>query len=98
MVPYMILQPLVENAIRHGTTPGSSDVRVTVDAHRERGDLVLQIIDCGPGIGDPRANGIGLKNTSERLARLYGQRSEMKLENRNGAGLTVAIRIPFRAA
>ena len=98
MVPYMILQPLVENAIRHGATPGSSDVRVTMNAHRDRDNLVLQIIDYGPGIGDPRSNGIGLKNTSERLTRLYGQNSKMSLENRNGAGLAVAIRIPFRTA
>ncbi len=98
MVPYMILQPLVENVLRHGATPGSADLRITLAARR-RGDLLeLEVEDQGPGITGPLANGIGLKNTSERLRRLYGDRSEFRLENRDSAGLTVSIRIPFRTA
>jgi two-component system, LytTR family, sensor kinase len=101
LVPTLVLQPLVENAMRHGAPPPPEPARVQVRAWGEAGDLVLEVEDNGPGLdgGEPPAGkGLGLTNTAERLRVLYGDAHSLLLENAPVAGLRVTIRIPLRPA
>lgn len=95
-VPSFVLQPLVENAIRHGASP-EGHVHVEVDARVTGDSLVLRVIDQGAGLATaaPR-EGTGLRVTRARLAQLYGSRAACTLENANGRGAAVTIRIPHR--
>lgn len=94
-VPNLLLQPLVENAIRHGVaaTPGPGTIRI--QASRENGFLRLAIRDSGPGMQATPATGIGLANTRARLERLYGADQRLDLTNGPQGGLQVDITIPF---
>ncbi len=98
-VPQLILQPLVENAIRYGRGAHALKLRIGVTASREESDLMLRVKDNGPGIANLEAGawkkGIGLSNTEQRLASLYGEDRRITFENANG--LTVTIRVPMRA-
>ncbi len=102
LVPQLILQPLVENSIKHATDPQSGAVAIDLHARRENGFLLLEVSDKGPGVsGDARAtlnNGVGLKNTTARLRQLYGASQSLTLANRDGGGLTVRIRVPFHTS
>ena len=95
-MPYLILQPLVENAVRHGIATREEGGALTVEAHRVGAGLQLEVMDDGPG-WEPAGNGerIGLTNTRERLARLYGDAGTMTVTSGTG-GTRVTIRIPFR--
>ena len=99
LVPPLLLQPLVENSIRHGADPASSKVDVQVCARRENGILRLEVRDHGPGLAGTQAaalrNGIGLSNTAERLDRLYGGTQPIALENAPDGGLVVTLKVPF---
>jgi signal transduction histidine kinase len=97
LVPQLLLQPLVENSIRHAA--GTSPLQVTVRAMRNEGDLLLCVSDNGPGMRQvPSENGIGLTNTAERLAALYGESHKLSFGNQPGGGLTVTVQIPMRFA
>lgn len=100
LVPQLLLQPLVENSIRHASTWHSRAIEIGIRARRENGALVLDVTDNGPGFTkDPTSelsDGIGLSNTSERLNYLYGSRHHLTFENINGGGLAIRIQIPFR--
>jgi signal transduction histidine kinase len=96
LVPQLILQPLVENSIRHGRDAQSARLELRVGARRDNGALLLEVSDHGPGITGTLRKGIGLSNTAERLEGLYGAEQELRLENAPGGGLTVTMRIPFR--
>jgi len=100
LVPDLILQPLVENAIKHGVSPNAGIGRIDVGSHRDGDWLILEIRDNGAGIAPGRAprEGIGLTTTKERLERLYGARHELQLGNAPGGGFLARIRIPFRLA
>lgn len=95
LVPSLVLQPIVENAITHGMADRPGIGHVTVRARRNAGSLFLEVSDDGPGMtaGTP-TNGIGLANTRERIARLYGEPAHV--ETLVNGGFTVRIRIPFR--
>jgi len=99
LVPQLILQPLVENSIRYARGAHASKLDIQVMASHEQGDLMLRVRDNGPGIPnleDGRwRTGIGLSNTEQRLASLYGGSQRMFLEN--AGGLTVTIRVPLKA-
>jgi two-component system LytT family sensor kinase len=98
VVPTLILQPLVENAVRHGILPRASGGRVTVSARTATGSLLLNVDDDGLGMRkstSPLA-GLGLSNTATRLAELYGGRAELSVGRSKAGGVGVAIRLPLR--
>src|SRR5262249_47976531 len=102
LVPTLILQPLVENAIKHGIAARPGAGRVEVKARRERdGRLALLVADDGPGpsaaesaAGRPEG-GVGLRNTRERLALLYGDDHEFSFEGAPGHGCRVRLSVPY---
>ena len=99
-VPNMILQPLVENAIKHGIAPRSTGGRIRIGAARNNGSLELSVADNGIGVpfndvGNV-SEGIGLSNTRRRLRHLYGERQKFELSAAPAAGLRVNLTIPFK--
>ena len=97
-VPNLILQPLVENAIRHGIEPHARPGRIELRAHREADVLSLDVCDNGAGLRnhDPGNEGVGLSNTRARLQELYGKAHRFELGSGPGGGLLVQLTIPFR--
>jgi signal transduction histidine kinase len=97
-VPNLILQPLVENAIRHGIEPHAKPGRVELRSQREAGTLVLEVCDNGAGLrkDEPAGERVGLSNTRARLRTLYGDAHGFELRDAPGGGLLVRLIIPFR--
>ena len=97
-VPNLILQPLVENAIRHGIEPHARPGRIELRAHRQAGELALDVCDNGAGLPNqgPGREGVGLSNTRARLQELYGKAHRFELGSAPGGGLLVQLVIPFR--
>src|SRR6185503_18541733 len=97
-VPSLVLQPLVENAIRHGIAPNARPGWIAVSAERSDRDLVLQVVDNGDGLPPERLmalnRGVGLDNTRARLTHLYRDRFDFSFSNLD-RGFCVTIRIPF---
>jgi two-component system LytT family sensor kinase len=99
-VPSLALQPLVENAIKHGIGVDSSAGRLEIAAQRHNGSVRLCIRDDGPGPA-PGARlrfGVGLTNVQSRLKQLYGDESSLELTGRNGRGCEAIITIPLRSS
>ena len=97
LVPNLILQPIVENALEHGVSKVEGEGRIEISASRGGDDLVLTVRDNGTGIEDARA-GIGVTNTRQRLAQLYGDGASFRLSNADGGGTLASISIPFHTA
>lgn len=96
-VPGLVLQPLVENAIRHGIETRDEPGRITVLAARAGGGrLRLEVVDDGPGIGPGAREGVGLGNTRARLGQLYGDAHRFEVERIAGGGTAVHIELPLR--
>jgi sensor histidine kinase YesM len=98
-IPNLLLQPIVENAILHGVAPKPGPGRVEVRGRVEDGQLLLEVRDDGPGLGDGghRAKeGVGLSNTRERLAKIYGAHGQLSLRSEPGHGVAVQIILPCR--
>jgi two-component system LytT family sensor kinase len=99
-VPSFILQPLVENALRHGVLTRSTPGQILIEAKREDGSLRLSVRDDGPGLPEnwdaADNSGVGLNNTRERLHRLYGKDQSLDIAAAPGAGVHVALTLPFR--
>jgi two-component system, LytTR family, sensor kinase len=99
-VPTFILQPLVENALRHGVLTRSTMGQILIEAKREDGSLRLSVRDDGPGLPEnwdaADNSGVGLTNTRERLHRLYGKNQSLDIAAAPGAGVHVALNLPFR--
>ena len=98
LVPTLILQPLVENAIRHGLEPQVRGGCLTVDAQADGDTLWLRIRDNGIGFakGRPRRDGVGLANTRSRLDRLYGEQAALTIRENAGGGVLVDVYLPLR--
>jgi len=99
LIPSLLLQPLVENAIKHGIAQSEAGGCLRIAARVFAGELLIELADDGPGValvdGEiPSARGVGLRNTRERLHELYGGRHSLRLGNTVPHGLTVNIRIP----
>lgn len=99
LVPHMVLQPIVENAICHALGQSEAPVAIEVTATSSNGSLRLIVSDDGPGLLSPRPGrlGIGLTNTRDRLARLYGDGAHLVIEPAPGRGVRVTITLPIRA-
>ncbi|MGB3542689.1 sensor histidine kinase [Rubrivirga sp.] len=97
MVPAWILQPLVENAIKHAVAAHSGPARIEVGARVLEGDLVLTVEDDGPGLGATTTSGtgVGLANTQARLATLYGDDASLDLEANADGGTTARVTLPL---
>jgi signal transduction histidine kinase len=101
LVPTLILQPLVENAVRHGVRARAQGGTLSVSIRRRDDVLVITVEDDGPGLGDQGTQpyGVGFKNSAERLAALYGDDAHMSVGGRpNGRGFVVVVFLPFREA
>jgi signal transduction histidine kinase len=101
LVPSLLLQPLVENALRHGVASSAGPVRLTIAARADDGALELTVTDTGTGVageGARSGNGVGLANTRARLEELYGDRGSVRLENADGGGARATVRLPLRHA
>jgi two-component sensor histidine kinase len=100
LVPSLILQPLVENAVRHGIEPRENTGRITIAARRLEAMLELKVSDNGPGLSEtemaPRREGVGLSNTRSRLLHLYGAKQQFELTPAPGGGLEARLLIPCR--
>jgi two-component system, LytTR family, sensor kinase len=99
-VPSLILQPLVENAIKHGIAKRTQGGTVRVSASRTDAALRLSVYNDGPLLRDENASesGIGLLNLRTRLELLYGKAFELRLENSGGSGVEVMVALPYSEA
>jgi two-component system LytT family sensor kinase len=100
LIPSLLLQPLVENAIKYGIAQMDGPGHLRIAAKVFAGDLLIELSDDGPGAdlsGDqfPEGNGVGLRNTRERLKELYGNKHSFRLKATIPHGLTINIRIPY---
>jgi hypothetical protein len=101
LIPTLILQPLVENAVRYSVLPREAGGSLWVSVRKELAVLVVSVEDDGPGLngGAVDAFGMGLQNSSERLNALYGATASLTIGSRtDGTGCAVVIRLPFRLA
>jgi sensor histidine kinase YesM len=99
LVPNLLLQPLVENAVRHGIAPKLQGGHVEISSRREGDTLVVQVRDDGPGLSQAARqalhSGVGLSNTRARLEHLYRERFQFEFVEQSGGGLAVRIVVPF---
>jgi two-component system, LytTR family, sensor kinase len=100
MVPALVLQPLVENAVKHGVLTHERGGSVWVTAEQNNGALRLCVADDGPGMPQNyvAVQGVGLSNTATRLCELYGDAARFSLGPSSAGGLAVTIEIPFRSS
>jgi two-component system LytT family sensor kinase len=103
VVPSMLLQPLVENSIKHGLGRKLGEGRITIRAARSSNLLTIEVLDNGVGLPQTRMEaesetGIGLRNVNERLRVIYGAPYQLKLDSVPGEGTTARIEIPALAA
>jgi len=109
IVPSLVVQPLVENAMRHAISASWNAGLVRISARRDGAALSVDVTDDGPGVvaaRDPRPGvadlpagaGVGLADTRARLTRLYGASSSLTLAERDGGGATASLRLPFHTS
>jgi signal transduction histidine kinase len=99
LVPCFLLQPIVENAIRHGIASSEGEGTVVAQARRHGDRLRITVRDSGPGLSSaPSGNGIGLKNTRERLAYFYPERHLLHAGPLQSGGFEVALDVPYESA
>lgn len=99
LVPNLILQPLVENAVKHGLAPLEEGGQIEISSRRLNGNLILQVRDNGRGLltDEIKPGGVGLSNTRSRLKNLYGDAQRFKISAQaSGGGTSINLEIPFR--
>ena len=99
IVPSMILQPLVENSIKHGLGRKLGEGKITIRSRRANGVVVIEVLDNGVGLPPTRMeteseSGIGLRNVNERLRVIYGAPYQLRLDSQPGQGTAARIEIP----
>jgi LytS/YehU family sensor histidine kinase len=99
LVPNLIMQPLVENAVKHGVGNKVGVGRIELHARREGAELVLAVRDDGPGLAagavPTPGGGVGLRNVRARLEELYGENQKLSFHDAEGGGLIAEIRLPY---
>jgi sensor histidine kinase YesM len=99
-VPFMLLQPLVENAVTHGIAPHKKGGKIRIAAANNNGRLVIEVHDNGGGMNSGKdiesLDGVGISNTIERLKQLYAKDHKFELNDSPDGGLEVKIDIPFK--
>ncbi len=96
LVPHLCLQPLIENAVRHGLAPRTIGGTLRVEASRRDRNLVITVEDNGVGwTGETPREGISLANTRARLHSLYGGRASIALVRRDGGGVSARVTLPY---
>ena len=102
LVPNLLLQPIVENALRHGIGRSEADGELVIRSTAENGELRMTVQDNGKGLPAnwqlKSSNGIGLANTVARLQQLYGELHRLDIRNREQGGVEVTVIMPFRTA
>lgn len=100
LVPQLIVQPLVENALRHGLAPRAAPGKLAVTAHRRNGSLEVRVTDDGLGLRDgwDAEDGLGLPNVRARLSRMYGAAGRLALAQPPGGGVIATVTLPFHEA
>jgi hypothetical protein len=101
LVPTLVMQPLVENALEHGVAPHARPGVIEIAASRTANALTIRVRDNGNGLSEREGrvkSGVGLANTRGRLRQLYGDRSRLTLANAVGGGLEVILEMPWREA
>ena len=95
----MMIQSLVENAIKHGLEPKAEGGRLTVSAEIVHGKLAVTVADTGMGFGkaETAGTGIGLANIRERLQLLYGDRASVLVADNQPSGTSVTVTVPYQA-
>jgi signal transduction histidine kinase len=99
LVPHLVLQPLVDNAIKHGISKLTSGGKIEIGVKTEAGELEIEISDNGPGFLQSEgfsSGGLGLRITRERLESLYGNDQSLELRGRLGGGTVTRVCLPFR--
>jgi two-component system LytT family sensor kinase len=99
IVPSMLLQPLVENSIKHGLARKIGEGRITIRTSFHDGHAIIEVLDDGLGMSEDRlehalGGGIGLNNVNERLRTIYGEHSSLKLTSEPGRGTCARVEIP----
>jgi len=95
MVPNLILQPIVENALRHGVAKQTYSGHIAIRARRQNGRLIMKVEDNGPGLNaSSNGLGIGLSNTRARLEQFYGNDFSFQIANSAERGATVTLDVP----
>jgi two-component system LytT family sensor kinase len=97
LVPEFILQPLVENAIRHGLAKRSEAGTIEITGRTDNGEVVLSVRDDGPGYQPTSNTGVGHANTRVRLETLYGKAGQLQVLNAEGGGTIATVRFPLRS-
>lgn len=100
LLPSLLLQPLVENAIKYAVTPKEEGADISVSAHLDRDKVRITVSDTGPGTAGPipkntHSTGVGLGNIQERLKQAYGEAAEFETRSAPGSGFQVVIALPF---
>ena len=102
LVPTMLLQPIIENSIKHGISKNERGGKLEIHAFRDKETLIIEVIDDGPGIAGIKEqasdyfipSGVGISNIRNRLSELYGDNYELSFANVAPRGLSVKVRIP----
>jgi len=99
LIPSLLLQPLIENAIKYAIAPSEQGGTISLSASIESEQLLLELLDDGPGLamknGKMPAAGVGLSNTRARLDQVYGPSHSFKIYNSNEGGLGIKITLPY---
>lgn len=94
-LPPLLVQPLVENAIRHGLEPRHEGGRLTIRCRRAGGDIEIAVEDSGRGFADPAGGGVGLANVRERLRACCGESATLALESGPAGGVSARLTLPY---